>query len=486
MLLRNRAMRVRRPNALRTIVLVAVAVAAALAAVPARALAAEALLYRIFLRDGSTLVSYGDFARVADRVVFSIPIGGLDEPSPALHLVSISESSVDWERTDQYAEATRARHYASTQGEVDFDALSTEVARALHDVAMTKDPVRRLSLATDARRMLGAWPAAHHGYRASDVAQLTSLLDDAVGDLRVAAGLPRLDLTLAVTASPLPAPVPELPPPTLRESIEQAFRAASVNDDPAERVSLLEAIVAGSGTPGGKSLGKAEETTTETTNWTTLIHARASAALLQELKTDKSYRDLVSRTITTADERARRADVGGIERLVTTVLKADDRLGRRRPQTTAALLATLDGRLDAARRLRLARDAWAMRREGLTDYQRRMRPAIDRLRRSSAGLEQIRQLSGPPPDALTPLAARVTDAWREIKNIRPPVEAEAVHNLFVSALQLAIRAASSRRLAITGADMNTAWEASAAAAGALLMFERAQDDLRKLTTPPGL
>ena len=224
-----------------------------------RPCAAEALLYRIFLRDGSTLVSYGDFARVADRVVFSIPIGGLDEPSPALHLVSISESSVDWERTDQYAEATRARHYASTQGEVDFDALSTEVARALHDVAMTKDPVRRLALATDARRMLGAWPAAHHGYRASDVAQLTSLLDDAVGDLRVAAGLPRLDLTLVATASPLPAPVPELPPPTLRESIEQAFRAASVNDDPAERVSLLEAIVAGSGTPGGKSLGKAED-----------------------------------------------------------------------------------------------------------------------------------------------------------------------------------------------------------------------------------
>jgi hypothetical protein len=108
------------------------------------------------------------------------------------------------------------------------------------------------------------------------------------------------------------------------------------------------------------------------------------------------------------------------------------------------------------------------------------------MRRSSAGLEQIRQLSGPSPDALMPLTVRVTDAWREIKNLRPPAEAAAVHNLFVSALQLAIRAASSRRLAINGADMNTAWEASAAAAGALLMFERAQEDLRRLTTPPGL
>jgi hypothetical protein len=99
-----------------------------------------------------------------------------------------------------------------------------------------------------------------------------------------------------------------------------------------------------------------------------------------------------------------------METLVRRVLKADDRLGRRRPQTTAALLATLDGRLDAARRLRLARDAWALRREGLVNYQRRIRPALDRLRRSSAGLEQIRQLSGPAPEALAPLAARVTDA----------------------------------------------------------------------------
>ena len=52
--------------------------------------------------------------------------------------------------------------------------------------------------------------------------------------------------------------------------------------------------------------------------------------------------------------------------------------------------------------------------------------------------------------------------------------------------RLAIRAASSRQMAIKTADMNTAWEASAAAAGALLMLERAQEDLRKLTTPPGL
>jgi hypothetical protein len=36
----------------------------------------DASLYRIFLRDGSTIVSYGEFARVSDRVVVSLPVGG--------------------------------------------------------------------------------------------------------------------------------------------------------------------------------------------------------------------------------------------------------------------------------------------------------------------------------------------------------------------------------------------------------------------------
>lgn len=452
------------------------ALSAALALAPVSVSAADALLYRIFLQDGSTLVSYGDYARVADRVVFSIPVGGLDSPSPTLHLVSISETAVDWERTDSYAQATRARQYAATQGEADFDVLSNDVARALHDVAMTKDPARRLALATDARRMLTTWPAAHHGYRASDVAQLAALLDDAVGELRVAAGLPRIDLALVASASPLPPNVPEMPAPTLRESIELAFKASTVTQDPTERVALLEAIV--SGMPSGQPIEKG--------SWTSVVHARASAELAKEIKTDRSYRDLVTRAVTAADERAKRADVGGIERIVASVLKADDRLGRRRPQTTAALLATLDGRLDSARRLRLARDAWAIRRDGLATYERRIRSAVDRLRKSTTGLEQIRQLSGPSPEALVPLASRVTDGWRELKNIRPPAEAEAIHNLLISALQLAIRAAASRQMAIKTADMNTAWEASAAAAGALIMLERAQEDLRKLTAPPGL
>ena len=35
-------------------------------------------LFHVFLRDGSTVVSYGEYARVGDRLVFSMPLGAVD------------------------------------------------------------------------------------------------------------------------------------------------------------------------------------------------------------------------------------------------------------------------------------------------------------------------------------------------------------------------------------------------------------------------
>jgi hypothetical protein len=437
----------------------------------------DALLYRIFLRDGSTLVSYGDFARVADRVVFSIPLGALEGPEPPLHLVSIAEAAVDWERTDRYAEAMRSRHYAATQGEVDFEALSADVAKALNDVALIKQADKRLAVATEARRRLANWPAAHYGYRSADVAQLAGLLDDAIADLRVAAGLPRIDLTLVATADSRPPDVPELPAPSERETLDHAFAAASVATDSTERISLLEAI-AYSLSPTRPAPG------TDSSGWSAAMHAKASAALAAEVKIDRDYRSLADRVIVRADDRAKRADVAGIEALLHDVLSADDRLGRKRPQMTAALLATLDSRLDSARRLRLARDAWGQRREGLLRCERSVRSPTDAFRRSVPGLEQIRQLSGPSPSALQPMAIRLSDALRDLKRASPPAEAEPAHSMVANAVQTAIRAASLRRVAVATGDMATAWEAASAAAGALLMFDRAQDELRKLNSPP--
>src|SRR5512140_795762 len=219
--------------------------AAALAlCVAAPALAARAgdnaTLFRVFLKDGTTLVSYGEFARVGDRVVFSIPTAAT--PDPPLQLVNIAAERVDWERTDRYTASARADHYVATRAEDDYASLTSEVARTLNEVATTDDPSRRLSIVEGARKSLAAWPAQHYNYRFNDVRQMVMLLDEAIADLRSATGNGRFDLSLVAYAD-APTAEPVLPPPTPKEAIEQTLRAAAVVESPIERMSLLSAAV---------------------------------------------------------------------------------------------------------------------------------------------------------------------------------------------------------------------------------------------------
>src|ERR1043166_4255032 len=39
----------------------------------------DVTLFRLFLNDGSALVSYGEYARLDDQVIFSMPAGGTSE-----------------------------------------------------------------------------------------------------------------------------------------------------------------------------------------------------------------------------------------------------------------------------------------------------------------------------------------------------------------------------------------------------------------------
>ena len=71
-------------------------------------------LYRVFLRDGSTVVSYGEYARVGDRLVVSLPLGGSGD-APDLQLLSLPSDAVDWEKTEAYADSARAARYAQTR-----------------------------------------------------------------------------------------------------------------------------------------------------------------------------------------------------------------------------------------------------------------------------------------------------------------------------------------------------------------------------------
>jgi hypothetical protein len=450
----------------RRVDLAAAALAIALAcASPA---AAESVLYRLFLIDGTALVSYGEFSRVADRVVFSLPLGQAAE-SPDLQLVSIPESSVDWERTDQYSNAVRAQRYGETRGEEDFALLGGRVTEALNLIALTRDPARRLAMALEARGNLARWPAQNFGYRASDVAVLTGMLDEVISELRLAAGQSSFDVSLtAITVSPS---VELLPAPDSRGLLEQAFAASAVTPEPAERVSLLRAVTEALREPATRG------------GWEAALHARAATELATELRIDRSYRELSASSIASAAPRAGRGDVAGVQAVLQSVLKADDRLGRRRPQETAALLGLLDLRLDEARRVRLARDASIVRAQTFAAYRAAIRSPIGELRASTRSLENIRELAGPSPRSLPRLDQRLVMARQRLSAITPPAGLDVAHSLFGAAFQMARRAVTTRQNAVSSKDMKLAWDAASAAAGALMLLDRAAEELDRQTSP---
>ncbi|MDQ3420782.1 MAG: hypothetical protein M3541_18760, partial [Acidobacteriota bacterium] len=200
-----------------------------------------AQLFRIFLKDGGTLVSYGEFARVGGRVLIPVPVGDV-AAEPKLQVISIDEALVDWAATETYAETLRANRYAETSGENDFVLLRGQVTIALNDIALTADPARRLAMAQEARGNLAAWPSKNFGFKAAEVAQLVSVFDDVIAEMKAEAGQQgAFDLSLVAMTLP-PPPVPMLPAPDIRTSLELAFKAATLAAEPAERTALLQML----------------------------------------------------------------------------------------------------------------------------------------------------------------------------------------------------------------------------------------------------
>lgn len=427
----------------------------------------DATLFRVFLRDGSTIVSYGEFARVGDRVVVSLPLGGT-EASPDLQLLSLPSDSVDWERTDAYADSARATRYAQTRGPDDFALLNEAVSRALTDIALTPDPQRKIAMAAEARQNVTRWAAEHFGYRATSVGELAGLFDKVIAEARATGGMPNFDLSLVANVAEPPS-VPLLPVPSLQESVEQALRAASLAPDAGERTSLL------------RSIEKVLASVDAHAAWAAPLRVRTDGALASEERTDRAYGALIQDTLKLADRYARAADVTSVERLVRRVLREDDRLGQRRPNEIASALATLDAQLDAARRLRLARDSFAARAGIVRAYRRAVAGPVTVMQTSRDALDQIRRLAGPSHARLTRLANRAAASLKAVTAATVPAEAEPANELLRNALNLAERAADGRLQAIASGNMQRAWEASSAAAGALMLFDRASDELKKLS-----
>jgi hypothetical protein len=448
----------------------------ALLGAPLGALAAdEATLLRVFLKDGTSLVSYGEPARVGDRVVFSMPTAAT--PNPPLHLVNLAADRVDWDRTNRYAASARATHYVQNQAENDYALLSNEIAQALNDVTLTSDPAKRLSIAERARTRLSAWPVDHFNYRATEIRQMLAMLDEAIADLRASTGNQRrFDLSFAAFADPQAIVEPLLPPPTPQEAIENVLTAARVVDNPAERTSLLTTVLV--------TVDRQKDALPAA--WVASTRANVETAIRTELNIDRSYQLLTTRIVRIANSRAKLADVVGLEWLRQYVLKRDQVLGARRPDAVTSLVAVIEEKLDAARRLQLARDRWALRLPVLQEYKAAIREPIDLFGQLVLPLGAIKSLAGSSPLTLATIEHTCERIAKLASAVAPPDELAAAHALLISAVQLGRNAAQIRREAAIAGDMTRAWDASSAAAGSLMLGAKARADIQSLVSRPQL
>jgi hypothetical protein len=438
------------------------------------AAADDVTLLRVFLKDGTSLVSYGELARVDNRVVFSMPTSAASS-MPQLHLVNIDEAHVDWDRTTRYAESARAERYLATRAETDYALLTGEIAQALNDISLASDPERRLAIAEQSRKRLAEWPPNHFNYKQDEVREMLGMLDLAIADLRAAAGVERFDLNFITPERPRSAER-LLPPPTPREAIEQVLIAARLSSVPADRISLLTV-----------ALGSLErDAALLPAEWAGRVRASTMAEIEAEAETDRAYQALTARALRHGAVQARAADVRGLQNLLTSVLNQDAELGFRRPDSVAALLAAIDEQLDAARRLRLARDRWQIRLPELRRYHTAMTLTLAGLDRAKGWLEDIRALAGPAPPLLSSVQQAAGQVLKAGGLIVPPDEMRAAHGLVLSAAQLADTAARIRREAVLSGDFARAWDAASAAAGALMLIERARGDIQAVLQQPRL
>jgi hypothetical protein len=436
------------------------------------AFAAEATVLRLFLADGTALVSYGEFARLDDRVVFSMPVGGTSE-DPRLQVVTIPAAAVDWARTDRYVASARYQRYAGTRGEEDFSRMSAEVARVLNTIALTSQPHEALRVAEQARKTLADWPQAHYGYRQRDVREIVGLLDEAISDLRATAGVGAFDLTLVAMAPEVPLePVQGMPSPA--EMVTQLLAVAKVADRSSDRISLLQS-----------ALVLLNESGSVVTN-AAALRERLTAEIRDEKRIDEQYERLSKRWIEVTARAATMARVRDIEAVLARIARDDRRMGERRPDVVQALNATINTHLDSARKLRLLRDQWLLRRSVYRDYQQAVSSNVLQLVKAQPALDAIKRLDGPSPATLGLLRARLQGGALRLQRVTVPEEVKAAHELLVGAWQFAETAVRTRQDAIGSGDMSAAWRASSSAAGALMMLSRLQGELRSILEPPQL
>jgi hypothetical protein len=448
--------------------LAAVILAAGLAAsmVAAQAPATDAgAVFRVFLKNGRALPSYGESILVGDRVVFTLIVGAVDARRE-LQLISLPADSVDLDRTRAYVRSIRGAFYASTRGEVDYAAMRQEVQRALTELTAVTDPKQRLALAIAARDRLVEWAAGTYGYRAVEIAELTGLFDEVIAELRAAAGERQVALDLRM--NPVQPSEPLLEAPDLSESIRLAVEAARVLDADEDRLAVLrtaEALVAG--TPGASALQSLVATEIEAEQGATDAYAR-----------------LATMVRTRAAEAKRKGDAAGVASAMEMLHARDAALGSRRPRVVRSLLAELEAMLASVHTYREALDRYTRVRGTLLAYERSVRPVMSGFDGLGPVFTAVRDVRHTAYARLERAGVRLKGFLEALDRVTPPGDLADVHATLVSAVRMADHACARRRLSAATQSQAIALEASSAAAGAMLLAAQAREQLVTRLYPP--
>jgi hypothetical protein len=423
-------------------------------------------VFRIFLHDGRVLSSYGEPARVDSDLVFVVS-QGVKGGVEAHDLITVPVAKVDMDRTLEYANALRAAKYGAMRGEKEYQEFTADIARAMTAIEESDDKDRRLGIAQVARSRLQSWAETHYGYRAADLARLTSMMGEVIVELQAAKGVAQFSLDFVANVAP-PPPVPLMAGPSAAETIEMALAAASVTEVSAEKIALLRS---------------ANRVALSTPALPESLRAEVARVLADELAIETAYRTMFTTAFTRADLAVRQGRPATVQRVIQDVEARDVTLGHRRPNEMAAVLRRLQSEVGFAVEQRAAFDRWARVKHQLLAYELRLRPVLSGWSSQEPTLAAIRDRKSAGPGAVDAAVRKFGELERALGALRPPDDLLEVHDVFRSAMMMAKQGLMiGYRLAVA-ANRELADNASAALTGAEMLRSRALDDLVKALNP---
>lgn len=424
-------------------------------------------VFRVFLKDGTALACWGEYAQVGDTLVLTIPIGSTSKRT--YEFLSVPVSSIDMPKTEAYAEAVRAAQFASSRGAAEYAELRDRLARQLAAIPLLPDSGERIAAAESARQQLLDWAGTSHGYRAREVHELLQVFQSTIVDLRMKAGESRFSINLSAGSAP-PAPPRLRAAPGAAETVRLALRAASATDDEEVKKAILKRARAASWSVGGEA-GVA-------------LRKAVANRLAAEARTDGLYRWLRSDVTRRAVDAVDRGDARAIDVQRQRVARFDRIWGRQRPAVVTGLLGTLDAYYEAAAEHRLVLDQWESVRVENEAYQKKLAPFIATLDRLRPTLEAIKDLASTPLTALVRAQGETASMIASLGNFAPPPASAAAHGLLAQAIERADFAVRTRHTAVSQRQMALAREAASAAGDAHARLLEAKAALAALVRPP--